>query len=828
MELAARHLQEQLQKQAVGDEATLRAAAERSLSRSPIDVMALPRAEFAGDVPEPREADVIAEYRTHEGRYHRPGRAVLSTVRVPGTPADGAGARARADSALARIRAGATFDEIGVAFGGVRGNQVVLENNFPGSWRGSPRIQQTVFAQRPRAVLAEPVPSTSGWLLVRIDEITASGPVPLREAARDIRQALRREQRMQHEQRRLHALYESMLGELTRPARRVRYAVVEPGRLRIPEPTPQDIDRFYRGHQADYARYDPGSGGLLVRGLDEVRDEVRGRWSQERRDLAARTLADRIETSWRRGARDRAAESEAGGVREAGPVVAGAPVDTTEAGRVLGDSLSAPPVPGIIGVAPMAGGLVVYHVYEVVPRFTPPFEQMLPELAARVQAEERNRDEEAARALFQRDPKRFAVGTAVTYSRLIVTLPEAIDVPLTRAEVERFYRDHFDRYGAAEQVRARHILVSPAGPGPEADRAARARAEELLRRARTGEDFAALAQQYSDDVATKQDGGDLGYFGRGVMLDEIERAAFALKPGEVSGVVKTSEGYHILREMDRLPLQAEPLKLIYANVGWDAAVEKGERMARGTADSLLQVLRTPQQARAAAKKLGLEIETAQHMVGERIGVAQTQAIAERLERLEPGQFYPGVEMIRGQGAVVQWVDRIGPPTLRSWGESSRLVLAVYRRDAGRRAVESKVAELDSLGRAGWTPDTVAALWGGWKRIDEYTRGKGLEGYGGAAEMDSLVFGTTGTAPLEPGRLSGWVDLPDAVVRVRPGERGRPTAAQIAQRVESDRRLLLEYRLLDEFKAMKQRYPVRIQDEALRDVALPPLPPAPVL
>jgi hypothetical protein len=73
-----------------------------------------------------------------------------------------------------------------------------------------------------------------------------------------------------------------------------------------------------------------------------------------------------------------------------------------------------------------------------------------------------------------------------------------------------------------------------------------------------------------------------------------------------------------------------------------------------------------------------------------------------------------------------------------------------------------------------------------------------------------------------------VDLPDAVVRVRPGERGRPTPAQIAQRVESDRRLLLEYRLLDEFKAMKQRYPVRIHDETLRDVALPPLPPAPVL
>jgi hypothetical protein len=113
-------------------------------------------------------------------------------------------------------------------------------------------------------------------------------------------------------------------------------------------------------------------------------------------------------------------------------------------------------------------------------------------------------------------------------------------------------------------------------------------------------------------------------------------------------------------------------------------------------------------------------------------------------------------------------------------------------------------------------------------VDEYTRGKGLEGFGGASEIDSLVFGMAGQPALEPGRTSGWVDLPDAIVRVRPGTRGRPSPAQVAQRAESDRRLLLEYRLQDAFKAMKQRFPVRIHDEALREVALPPLPPAPVL
>src|SRR5207247_189352 len=94
-----------------------------------------------------------------------------------------------------------------------------------------------------------------------------------------------------------------------------------------------------------------------------------------------------------------------------------------------------------------------------------------------------------------------------------------------------------------EQVPARHILVSPSGPGEEADRAARAKAEELLRRIRAGEDIANLARQYTDDPATKAQGGDLGYFARGTMLDAFERAAFTLEVGEVSEPVKTEVGY---------------------------------------------------------------------------------------------------------------------------------------------------------------------------------------------------------------------------------------------------------------------------------------------
>jgi parvulin-like peptidyl-prolyl isomerase len=94
----------------------------------------------------------------------------------------------------------------------------------------------------------------------------------------------------------------------------------------------------------------------------------------------------------------------------------------------------------------------------------------------------------------------------------------------------------------AEQVHARHILV---------DKEEDARA--ALERIRKGEDFAAVAKEVSTDTGTKDNGGDLGWFPRGMMTEEFEAAAFALQPGQVSDVVQTSYGYHIIKVEERDP-----------------------------------------------------------------------------------------------------------------------------------------------------------------------------------------------------------------------------------------------------------------------------------
>lgn len=100
---------------------------------------------------------------------------------------------------------------------------------------------------------------------------------------------------------------------------------------------------------------------------------------------------------------------------------------------------------------------------------------------------------------------------------------------------------------------------------PEYDtKVARAKAEDILRRVRAGEDFAKLADEFTEDPSGRGHGGDLGWFGRGVMVKPFEDAAFALKPGEVSGIVESPFGFHIIKLEERRPTEGGAAEEVHA------------------------------------------------------------------------------------------------------------------------------------------------------------------------------------------------------------------------------------------------------------------------
>lgn len=123
------------------------------------------------------------------------------------------------------------------------------------------------------------------------------------------------------------------------------------------------------------------------------------------------------------------------------------------------------------------------------------------------------------------------------------------DTTVSDAELKSYYEQNAGRYTAPEERRARHILVKAEREQPAAERdKARAKAEQLLARLRANPgDFAALARADSDDTGSAAEGGELGFIARGAMVKPFEDAVFALKPGEISAVVETDFGYHLIQ-----------------------------------------------------------------------------------------------------------------------------------------------------------------------------------------------------------------------------------------------------------------------------------------
>lgn len=132
-------------------------------------------------------------------------------------------------------------------------------------------------------------------------------------------------------------------------------------------------------------------------------------------------------------------------------------------------------------------------------------------------------------------------------------------IVVSKEAIEKFYNENEDRFKHEEQIKASHILIkSDEAAGEEKMAESRKKITDILARAKKGEDFAGLAKKYSEGPSAPS-GGDLGFFSRGDMVKPFEDAAFALKKGEVSDVVQTRFGFHIIKLFDRKESGISPL-----------------------------------------------------------------------------------------------------------------------------------------------------------------------------------------------------------------------------------------------------------------------------
>ncbi|MFL6203657.1 MAG: peptidylprolyl isomerase [Thermoanaerobaculia bacterium] len=332
----------------------------------------------------------------------------------------------------------------------------------------------------------------------------------------------------------------------------------------------------------------------------------------------------------------------------------------------------------------------------------------------------------------------------------------ASQVQLTDKELRDWYEAHKSEFSQEEQVRARHILVMV--NDQRTDEQARTRIGEAMKRIQGGADFAAVAKEVSDDTASKESGGDLGYFGRNRMVKEFEDAAFGAQPGKLVGPVKSSFGYHLIEVLDKRPGGQQPFEGVRDSIRARLAVERAQQLAETKAKDLASRLAKDKPANAGALQAlatqnpGVSFAetgkiTAQSPIP---GIGLGGPFSTSAFSLKKGQVSDAVQV--PQGWAVLYVKDVFEPRTPTLAEVQPRVQAAVATQKLQQIAMRKLAEAKRQIAQGKTLDQVAAELG-------------------AQVAESQEFGGQGQIP----GLGYSPDLAKAALALQTGQVGGPVA-----------------------------------------------------
>jgi peptidyl-prolyl cis-trans isomerase D len=336
------------------------------------------------------------------------------------------------------------------------------------------------------------------------------------------------------------------------------------------------------------------------------------------------------------------------------------------------------------------------------------------------------------RALFRTPEKRDVVLIVGTTADFVQAASVSDD------QLRQEYQDNIDSYRTPERVRVRHILIKTQGKPKEDAPKLKAKAEDLLRQLQHGADFAELAKKNSEDPGSAEKGGELGWVVRGQTVPNFEKAAFSLKPNELSSVIETEYGYHIIQVEEKQSPRTQSFDDVKGQILLDMKKQiAAENLKKAVDAAHSEVARNPAQADAIAAKYGLKIFHVNGFVsGGSLPEVNTQPeVVNSITTASKGSVTDVQDMDNQGKAAFAVVTNIVPAKNAEFADVQNDVLEKYTTAESLKLSEAAAKAAADKARKGETLEALAKEYGvEVKTAAPFTVDGAAEGIGSAALM----------------------------------------------------------------------------------------------
>ncbi|MBA3888505.1 MAG: peptidylprolyl isomerase [Acidobacteria bacterium] len=270
--------------------------------------------------------------------------------------------------------------------------------------------------------------------------------------------------------------------------------------------------------------------------------------------------------------------------------------------------------------------------------------------------------------------------------------------PVTPQDVQRYYDDNREQFSTPEQVRASHILFELDGKD---EGEVRTRAEAVLAQAKSPKaDFAQLAVKHTDEEVGRTRGGDLDFFGRGQMVPQFEEAAFNMAVGQISDLVQTQFGFHIIKVTEKREAVTRSLTEVHAQIEDQLKGDRAQAEAQRLADEVGPRLNNPNDFESVARPRGLTVGDSPFFGPDEpiAGIGMAPAVASRAFEMKQGEVSDAIRTAQGFAfiTVLEQQDSYIPKV----DEVSQRVRDDLLRDKARQAARQRATELAGPLKAG--------------------------------------------------------------------------------------------------------------------------------